>query len=389
VKVIYLDHNFIESKYKNSPKDGSAFFTYGFGSLYAREFKKYNPDWDVECWKADTRISNPYVKRISNVQYRMFPATKIPYMGVFSKTLINELKTVIKDSSGLIINISNLGHLLLYQVAKQCSNTPLFVQGHGETTAKMDLRIRKGILRKLKALIHIPFENRAVKNIKVYYALDKKMINEMPSNFKGEFLIQTTGVDPNLFKPIDKQEAKKMLNLNPNKKYIVFIGRLDYTKRPDMLLDAWEELKHRFPEWELLLAGNSSGMPLTSRAKELGVIVMGRILQTELYKYLSAASIYVLAHLKGIYTLGGVGMLPVQALFCETPVVGYTVKNIPEEIRSKLGICTNNKVELTEALQQIMTGNFCFKNLREIAIQEYSWENISKRTCHKYLEYIS
>lgn len=55
-KVIYIDYNFIDKRYPNSSEDGDRFFTYGWGSLSCREFKKHYPDIDVECWKTDSRI---------------------------------------------------------------------------------------------------------------------------------------------------------------------------------------------------------------------------------------------------------------------------------------------------------------------------------------------
>jgi glycosyltransferase involved in cell wall biosynthesis len=386
MKVIYIDRNFIHDKYKNGPEDGDAFYTMGFAGIYSREFKKHNPDWDVECWKADYRANIQSVKLISGVQFRMFPAKEVKYLGTYSTAMKKALKQEIKHRSDLVVNISSLGHLLFYQMATICKRVPLFVQGHGENTAKMDLRIRKGVTRKIQALIHSFFERKSIKNINVYYALDARYHQEMPNSFSGDLIVQTTGVDAELFKPLNKQKAKQLLKLDISKKYILFVGRLDYTKRVDLLIDVWEELKDKYPDWQLLLVGNSRDMPLTNQATKVGAIIKGRVLQTEMSKYLSAANIYVLANLKGIHTHGGVGMLPVQALFCETPIVGVTVRNIPEEIRSDLGIYTDTKAELEQAIEDIITNKKRFSNLRELAVKEYSWEQISIKTKDKYLE---
>jgi hypothetical protein len=42
--VVYIDYNFQNPKYRNGPDDGESYFTYGFGSLYARKFKEEFPD---------------------------------------------------------------------------------------------------------------------------------------------------------------------------------------------------------------------------------------------------------------------------------------------------------------------------------------------------------
>jgi glycosyltransferase involved in cell wall biosynthesis len=62
------------------------------------------------------------------------------------------------------------------------------------------------------------------------------------------------------------------------------------------------------------------------------------------------------------------------------------VRNIPEEIRSDLGIYTDTKAELEQAIEDIITNKKRFSNLRELAVKEYSWEQISIKTKDKYLE---
>lgn len=191
-----------------------------------------------------------------------------------------------------------------------------------------------------------------------------------------------------MFPTIDKVKAKRLLELDLDKKYIFFVGRLDDSKRVDMLLDAWSEIKDHYKNWRLLLVGNLPNMPFTDKALALGAIVHGKILQTEMYKFTNAADIYVLANYKGVHTYGGIGMLPVQALLSETPVVGVTVRNIPVDIRNEVGIYTFSRDELKVALEEIMTGKKKFKKLREKAIKYYSWENISRNTEKVYLELI-
>ena len=75
--VVYIDYNFLQDRYPNNPEDGNPFYTYGFGAFYARKFKKFQPNWNVECWKADSRIQKYIKKPIEGVLFRMFPSVLI------------------------------------------------------------------------------------------------------------------------------------------------------------------------------------------------------------------------------------------------------------------------------------------------------------------------
>ena len=380
--VIYFDHNFIDKRYLNSPQDGDSFYTYGFGGLYSREFKKYNPDIPVECWKTDSRIHKIYEKEISGVFFRIFPAKKIKYSGDFSFSLIRNLKKVKNEK--IILNMSSINHLLFYTVAWNSKNIPLIVQGHGETTALFNFKKRK-LISKLKAIPEMVLQYFAFKNIDIYYTLDTKIKDYFPKTVnKNKILKQTTGVDPDLFPALSKKEARQILSLDPNNKYLLYVGKLNRTKRPDILINVFLRLKEKYSNLELIIAGNNFEDPFYPLAKKAGAKIYGVVLQTELYKYLSAADVYVLAKLDDIYTFGGVGMLPIQALLCNTPIVGETVKNIPSEIRDKVGIMADSESTIYNSLDSILNRSKKYENLRELATHYYSWYNISLATRSNY-----
>jgi glycosyltransferase involved in cell wall biosynthesis len=103
---------------------------------------------------------------------------------------------------------------------------------------------------------------------------------------------------------------------------------------------------------------------------------------------LSAADVYVLPLLSKIIPFGGIGMLSVQALFCNTPIVGATVESFPEIERDKIGLVAKNRIEISEAIKRIIFREKEFSNLRLIAQKYYTWENISKQTAHSYKKII-
>jgi glycosyltransferase involved in cell wall biosynthesis len=189
---------------------------------------------------------------------------------------------------------------------------------------------------------------------------------------------------PERFIPLNKKDAKQLLNLDTDKKYLLYVGKLNYTKNPDMLIDIFKELKKQRDDIELLIVGTDYEDPLINYAKEAGAKVSGRILHTEIYKYLSAADVYILPKYSVEHIFGGIGLLPVEALLCNTPIIGGSLENFPREFMESVGLAVSEKKEMKNAIIKIIDKEITFNNLREIAIENYSWESIINNTSKDY-----
>lgn len=386
-KVVYISYNSIDKRYPNNLSDGNSFYTYGWQSLSARKFKKYNPDVTVESWKADPRIDKIYEKEIDNVKHIVFPSKDVWKLGQYSSQLIKYLKKHLEREPNTIFNIGTIRHLLFYSVTIHLKNYPLAVQNYGETSAIYKAKINKG-LKKLFYSFQIPVEWYSFKFIDLFFVLDKKISKYLPkSNKQIKIRTYRIGINHELFNPIDKKEAQKLLKLSADKKYILYVGRLNYTKRPDILIDIYEEFKKEGRnDIELILAGHEKSDPLYEKAKKSGAILYGKILQNELYKYLSAANVYVLPLLFEEIPFGGIGLLSVEALLCNTPITGSTVASFPSSDVDKVGIVSVNHKEIKEAILKIINEEIVFGNIKEIALKYYSWENISAEFRENYTE---
>lgn len=382
-KVIYIDSVSSHSKFVPSNiNDGNNYFTYGPGGGNARKFKEYNADVKVECWKSDYKAKRIYEREISGVTFRIFPAHNFKHLGDYSPILLKHLKKELQKNQKLIFNIVNIRHLLFYSVAFKLKDYPLVVQKNGEASAVYKAKITKGI-KKLFYLLQIPFEKKAFRNIDLLYILDNKIKEFLPLT-STIIKKQTLGIMPERFIPLDKKEAKNLLKLDPDKKYLLYVGRLNSTKRPDILIDIYKELKKERQDIELLLVGTKVNDPLYNYALDTGAKLYGLIMHTEIYKYLSAADVYILPKLSINLIFGGIGILPLEALLCNTPIVGGSVRNFPEEKIKEIGFAVSEKDQIKEAILKIIDGKVTFSNLREIAIKYYSWENIIRRTTNDY-----
>jgi len=382
--AVYIDRNFLDAKYPNKPTDGDSFYTHGFGSLYARKFKEFNLNIRVECWKCDPRIKKIVEKEISGVLHRVFPSYNFSVFGQYSPEIIKFFKKYAAERKGVVYNISSFDHMLFYSLALKMKAVPLAVQNHGESPAGYRITSR-GILAKIYWKLMKQIETNCFKNTDLIYLLDKRLQQWLPKNCnKSIIVVNTTGVDENVFVPMDRHEAKLSLGLDPMKKHLLYVGKLDQIKRPDILIDVYNKLKLLHPDIELILAGNSKDDVFFEKAKTSGAIMRGTILQSELYKWLSAANVYVLPKLDQSIPFGGIGMLSVQALFCNTPIAGSTVAAFPEADRSQVGIATETNEELTFALLKLLYKNSNAQNLRELASKYYSWSHIAATTHKDY-----
>ena len=199
---------------------------------------------------------------------------------------------------------------------------------------------------------------------------------------------QTLGVMPERFVPLPKNEAKRQLGFDPNKKYLLYVGKLNYTKRPDILIDIYRDLKQTRSDLELLILGAQKDDPLHTNAVDSGATVLGIIPHTEIYKYLSAADVYILSKYSTEHVFGGIGLLPVEALLCNTPVIGESLKNFPQNYRQAVGFAVTDPEDMKNAILKIIDKQISFNGLREIAIENYSWEKIIKHIEQDYRELI-
>ena len=386
-KVIYIDtvtgHG---TNIPSSIKDGDNYFTIGWGGGSARKFKEYNPEVNVECWKTDYKAKQIHQRDISGVTFKIFPAFRFKYFGDYSRSVLKHLKNELKKNEPVIFHITSFRHLLFYITAFKLKNYPFVVQNNGESSAIYKIKISGG-LKKLLYYFHLPLEKKAFRNIDLLYILDERLKAQLPQT-NAIIKKQTLGVFTERFNPINKKEAKQLLNLDPNKKYLLYIGKLNYTKRPDILIDIYKEIKKQRDDVELLIVGTNEGDPLINYAEEAGAKVYGRIMHTEIYKYLSAAEVYILPKYSVEHIFGGIGLLPVEALLCNTPIIGGSLENFPQECRKDVGLAVSEIEEIKNAIMDIIDGKVSFNKLRENAIDNYSWKNIIEKTARDYNELV-
>ena len=113
-------------------------------------------------------------------------------------------------------------------------------------------------------------------------------------------------------------------------KRIVSIGRFDYEKGNDLLLQVWQKVEKQMPDWKLDIYGNGNRNPYLLQMRQLGIDssrchLHGPIKDVK-KEYLNS-SIFVLPS-----RYEGFGLVLIEAMACGVPVVSFDCENGPRSI---------------------------------------------------------
>ena len=150
------------------------------------------------------------------------------------------------------------------------------------------------------------------------------------------------GVDLETFRPGDQALARAHLGLPPHAPVLLFVGRIQPLKAPDILLRLAAELLERDPEryrdLTVVVVGGPSGTGLaephhlTRLARQLGISERTRFVkpvgQRELAEWYRAADIALMPSYNESF-----GLVAVEAQACGTPVVAAKVGGLVTAVR--------------------------------------------------------
>ena len=191
------------------------------------------------------------------------------------------------------------------------------------------------------------------------------------------------GIDPKIFKPLDKEKIKKELGLN--KKVVGYVGNLKYVKRADKFSEIFENIALK-QEVEFLVVGDGElrkNVEKECKHKSLKVKFVGRVPNDEVSYYMNAMDVMILPSRNE-----GFGSVIIEAQACGVPVVGSSNGGIPEVIGDG-GIVVEEgedfEKRFAEAVVEMLKNPIERGYLRERTLG-FSWENIVKREVAVYEE---
>ena len=159
------------------------------------------------------------------------------------------------------------------------------------------------------------------------------LMEKLGNNF-SKFIVLTEG---------NKNEWKSLYNLQviPNplsfypeessslaQKTVICVGKISYQKGQDLLLESWEIVWQKHPDWKLTLYGKSDAALMDTAEKKLKNIYTFPPDKDIMSKYLDS-SIYVMSS-----RFEGFGMVLIEAMSCGVPCVSFNCNYGPADIIS-------------------------------------------------------
>ena len=221
------------------------------------------------------------------------------------------------------------------------------------------------------------------------------------------------GIDPEFYKPTFDNDLLLEYGINPEIPFVLFVGRITRQKGISQLISAAKYFNTTCQV--VLCAGAPDTSEIAKETEELiielkshrdGIILISEMLPREKIKVLySHARVFTCPSLYEPF-----GIINLEAMACETPVVGSAVGGIPEiivegqtgfliplESVSRTDFNPKNperyQKEFAQKVNHLLDNEELADKMgkagRERVLDKFSWESIAKTTFNYYAEVIS
>ncbi len=222
-------------------------------------------------------------------------------------------------------------------------------------------------------------------------------LNELYHYDAENIIIIPPGVDVHLYYP-PKEEEEKVKTPLPEK-YVFCLSRIDTNKGHDLLLHAWDIVRKKVPDVDLVIGGGSP----KPKARELGVFAsmdkiieeagmqeriqkIGYVANEMMRPYYQQAELFVMPSLFEPF-----GMTCQEAMACGTPVIASKFGGIRNTIRDGYNgylVDPSSPQEFANAIMKLLKDDtqraIIGRNAHKVIMAEYSWEAIARRHLEFY-----
>ena len=196
-------------------------------------------------------------------------------------------------------------------------------------------------------------------------SLCKRLRGEMPPNW----IKLPIGIDTQLFKPSNKEKARRQLGLELNKHIIVCVGRLAQVKGYRFALKVLQKMLKKDKAIRLIFVGDGEDRSfLENDAHQRGIdhsiSFLGSVTHAKLAVILNAADVFFMPS----YAEGLPNAL-LEAMSCGLPIVASAVGGIPEVITNNYNGFLLETQNLEHACSQLTSAFKANKKLKSKAIE--------------------
>lgn len=214
--------------------------------------------------------------------------------------------------------------------------------------------------------------------------IEKTLINNFYNKASENISVIPCGVNLNLFRPMDKNHCLQKLNLSADKKYFLYVGRLEPLKGIEQLLGALPIIRSEFPFELLIIGGEDSGDNYLDHLKDIVyelkseryVKFVGSIPQNLLPYYYNAVDICIVPSYYESFCL-----VMLEAVACGTFLISTDTgiaRNVIQNKYNGLVISDNDKNTIANAIiASLKLNNNKSNQILDDNITEYSWTKVA------------
>jgi len=391
VKVIQvLTHSLTPAQLGVDPR----FYEGDWHFKVAKELVKQTSELEIECWRPEVTFEKIYIRKSKDhIMTRIFPSFSLNmYLKSIecSLPLLISLNKEVRMNKKIIVHVHGLYNPITYLISFfMGKKVPILVQSHGGYPARIAFENSHHPLRRSFYLFKHAIQSVSFRNISHFFVLSEEEKEYLSALFGREKVeIMPMGIDLEKFRPMSKDEARKKLGLDVDKRYLLYVGRLLKTKGLKYLLLGFKLALEELPDLQLILVGEGpyeNELKIISKALgiEKNVLFKGFVVNEELPPYYNAADIFIFPSLGESW-----GMAPLEALSCGTPVISTNVGCIPQvskEVGGIIIIPKQNSLAIKDAIiKSLSRMDSIKKGIRLEMLKKYSWSYIIKKTIETY-----
>jgi len=203
------------------------------------------------------------------------------------------------------------------------------------------------------------------------------------------------GVKPPEILPSAKSQLRQTYNISDERQIILFLSRLHYKKRPDLLIESLTKIIITNPDTHLMMAG-SGETDYINYLEQLveqhnltdNVTFTGFVTGNNKQLLLQGSDIFALPSYSENF-----GIVVAEAMIAGLPVVITPgVQISPEIVSANAGIAINDEMELVNAITKLLDEpqwrSQLSQNAIDFASQRYSWSTIAAQLADHYAKII-
>lgn len=232
-KIIFLSGSTMGKNLKYYDLKDDNFFVGSWAGLFARRLKKHRPDFDISIWRVEPVVNKTFSKKIYDLNGIIWPHKLMLIKNVLSVAMyLKILKLSFRHR--VIIHYHSLFDRFILLRFLLPPGVKIVLSHHGGVPPA------KGSFKDFL----FRFTYRYASAITYLSSQAREYLQSIKTPARKLFFLPV-GADFDMFRPANKDEARKKLSLDPDKIYAIYVGSFYRLKSVDIILNIYNVLKDK------------------------------------------------------------------------------------------------------------------------------------------------